>query len=47
MENITAFETDLAALQELPELESVELSGHGAGCQFTCLLLTCLVFTIS
>jgi hypothetical protein len=43
---MTAFETDLAALQDLPETESVELNG-GHGCQFTCLLLTCLIFTIS
>ncbi|MGW4808809.1 VenA family class IV lanthipeptide [Kitasatospora sp. NPDC004272] len=47
MENTASFETDLAALQELPELETVELGGHGSGCQFTCLILTCLVFTIS
>ncbi|MYV99039.1 VenA family class IV lanthipeptide [Streptomyces sp. SID3343] len=41
-------ETDLAALQQLPETESVELGGHGGGgCQFTCLLVTCLIFTIS
>ncbi|GAA3043811.1 hypothetical protein GCM10020229_63830 [Kitasatospora albolonga] len=44
MEN---FETDLAALQELPETEAVELGGHGGGCQFTCLILTCLIFTVS
>ncbi|QKW19380.1 hypothetical protein HUT16_10130 [Kitasatospora sp. NA04385] len=47
MEHTSAFETDLAALQELPELESVELGGHGGGCQFTCLILTCLIFTVS
>ncbi|GLW57785.1 MULTISPECIES: VenA family class IV lanthipeptide [Kitasatospora] len=47
MENTTSFETDLAALQELPELETVELGGHGGGCQYTCLILTCLIFTIS
>ncbi|MGW6915411.1 VenA family class IV lanthipeptide [Kitasatospora sp. NPDC054939] len=47
MENTVDFETDLAALQELPEKESVELGGHGGGCQFTCLILTCLIFTAS
>ncbi|MEE1787781.1 VenA family class IV lanthipeptide [Streptomyces sp. SP17BM10] len=47
MENMVDFETDLAALQELPESESVELTGHGAGCQYTCLVLTCLIFTIN
>ncbi|MFF0293837.1 VenA family class IV lanthipeptide [Kitasatospora sp. NPDC004615] len=47
MENMTAFETDLAALQELPEVESVELGGHGDGCQLTCLAVTCLLFTIA
>ncbi|MFB7663341.1 VenA family class IV lanthipeptide [Kitasatospora sp. NPDC056138] len=47
MENLMSFETDLAALQELPETESVELTGHGGGCQYTCLILTCLIFTIS
>ncbi|GAA1969644.1 VenA family class IV lanthipeptide [Kitasatospora viridis] len=44
---MTSFETDLAALQDLPETESVELTGHGNGCQFTCLILTCLIFTIA
>ncbi|GLW72410.1 hypothetical protein Kpho02_47090 [Kitasatospora phosalacinea] len=47
MENTFSFETDLAALQELPELETVELGGHGGGCQYTCLILTCLIFTVS
>lgn len=40
-------ETDLAALQRLPETESVELGGRGGnGCAYTCLLITCLIFTI-
>ncbi|MDI2128583.1 VenA family class IV lanthipeptide [Yinghuangia seranimata] len=43
-------ETDLAALQRLPETESVELGGGhgggGGGCQFTCLVITCLIFTM-
>jgi hypothetical protein len=40
-------ETDLAVLQQLPETESVELGGHGGnGCGYTCLILTCLLFTI-
>ncbi|WP_157849740.1 MULTISPECIES: VenA family class IV lanthipeptide [Streptomyces] len=47
MENTVDFETDLAALQNLPETESVELTGHGNGCQYTCLILTCLLFTVS
>ncbi|MER5637149.1 VenA family class IV lanthipeptide [Kitasatospora sp. NPDC002227] len=47
MQNFTDFETDLAALQELPETESVELTGQGGGCQYTCLILTCLLFTIA
>lgn len=47
MQNVMDFETDLAALQELPETESVELTGQGGGCQYTCLILTCLIFTIS
>ncbi|GAB7183479.1 hypothetical protein ATKI12_3310 [Kitasatospora sp. Ki12] len=47
MENTVDFETDLAALQDLPETESVELTGHGNGCQYTCLILTCLLFTVS
>ncbi|MFE6056133.1 VenA family class IV lanthipeptide [Kitasatospora sp. NPDC056446] len=47
MEHMVDFETDLAALQDLPETESVELTGHGNGCQYTCLILTCLLFTVS
>jgi hypothetical protein len=33
---------DIAALEELPEIESIELGGHGGGGSF-CGLITCVV----
>ncbi len=32
---------DVAALEELPEIESIELGGHGGG--VNCGLITCVI----
>lgn len=38
---MSEFTMDIAALEELPEIESIELGGHGGGS--FCGLITCVI----